>query len=205
MGRARDLANILSSSGNVALDSELGLSLITPTSITATGGSGSISATGAVTFTSASAISLNNVFSATYNNYKIILTTTSRVTASVVSMRLRSSTTDNSSTNYNGSVIQKPTNSSTISGYNASNSTGFEVGSIQTYGGVSRIDLFDPQTSNYTTYHSVCQSKEGAVNTSQYIDINSGSMSVTTSYDGVTFFGNLGTITGTIRVYGYRN
>jgi len=40
-----------------------GLVQITPTSIAVTGGSGSISATGAVSFTSASAISLNGVFS----------------------------------------------------------------------------------------------------------------------------------------------
>jgi len=33
MGRARDIANVLSSSTNIALDSELGLSLITPKTI----------------------------------------------------------------------------------------------------------------------------------------------------------------------------
>lgn len=62
MGRARDIANVLSSSTNIALDSELGLSLITPTSVATSGGSSTISATGAVSFTSASAISLNGCF-----------------------------------------------------------------------------------------------------------------------------------------------
>jgi hypothetical protein len=28
---------------------------------------------------------------------------------------------------------------------------------------------------------------------------------VTTAYDGITFFGGAGTITGTVRVYGYKN
>ena len=99
MGRARDLANILSSSGNVALDSELGLSLITPTSIATTGGSAtsSISSTGAVSFTSASAISLNGVFSSAYENYKIVINITGVSTQMDILMRLNNNGTDNTS------------------------------------------------------------------------------------------------------------
>ena len=106
MGRARDLANILSSSGNVALDSEMGLSLITPTSVATTGGSNSISTTGAVSFTSASAISLNDVFSSTYDRYKIIINQTgASVTNGQLQMRLRVAGSDNSATNYREQYI----------------------------------------------------------------------------------------------------
>ena len=73
MGRARDIANVLSSSTNIALDSELGLSLITPTSVAVTGGSASISSSGVVSFSAASLVSLNDIFSATYTNYRITL------------------------------------------------------------------------------------------------------------------------------------
>ena len=102
MGRARDIANVLSSSTNIALDSELGLSLITPTSITATGGSAtsSISSTGTVSFTSASAISLNGVFSATYENYRVIFKGSLTTGSQDLKLRLRSSGSDNSTSNY---------------------------------------------------------------------------------------------------------
>ena len=99
MGRARDIANVLSSSTNIALDSELGLSLITPTSITATGGSGSI-LTNAVSFTSASAISLNGCFSSTYENYRVMFQVSGTSANSNISFRMRSSGTDESGNNY---------------------------------------------------------------------------------------------------------
>jgi hypothetical protein len=182
-----------------------GLKLVVPSSVSVGSGSGSVSTQGTVTFSGASSVSLNGAFSSTYKNYYILLNISSRVTASSIFMRVRASTTDNSSTNYNFGVITKATNSTTIVNYAAANSNTFEVCSIRANGGSAKIDLFDPQTTDYTSYMTVSHSKSGAVNDAQDYETRSGSMSVTTSYDGITIYTNAGTITGTVSVYGYKN
>jgi hypothetical protein len=64
----------LASTGAVAVNGAMtgaGLDLITPTSIAYSGGSASVSG-GAVTFSAASTVSVNNCFSSTYDNYRIV-------------------------------------------------------------------------------------------------------------------------------------
>lgn len=203
MGRARDIANVLSSSTNIALDSELGLSLITPTSITATGGSATISSTGAVSFTSASAISLNGCFSSTYQNYRIILTLTAKSVTDELWMRLRSSGTDSTGTNYN------------LAGYyagtpavgNGSLSTQtkwtfYGVNSAAAGRNVFPIDIANPFLTQETT-GAASTASQGT--TGFYWQGLAFLHDAGTSYDGFTFLPQTGTITGTIRVYGYRN
>ncbi len=195
MGRARDLANILSSSGNVALDSEMGLSLITPTSIAATGGSGSISTTGAVSFTSASAISLNGCFSSTYQNYKIVLNI-SASGSSDLQMRFRVSGTD-ATTNYNRYGI-------------AVNSSG----AIVNYGsGTSQAFFYVVQTSGIDTGAEFNLYSPFETIATRIVATSSGGTSpvfmggrhtTASSYDGFTLFPDASTFTGIISVYGYR-
>ena len=111
MGRARDISKVFSTGTALATDTEVsttyqtkaaaGLTLLTPTSIVATGGSAtsSISSTGTVSFTSASTISLNDVFSTTYDNYRIIFRSTTSTTGQI-KLRLRVSGSDNTTSNY---------------------------------------------------------------------------------------------------------
>jgi hypothetical protein len=199
MGRARDIANILSSSGNVALDSELGLSLITPSSIAVTGGSGSISSSGAVSFTSASAVSFNNVFSATYDSYliqgKLVCSTDAPLY-----FRARLSGTDNSSANYKRAcwyyTFQNP---SVWNNYESS----ADLAPSLPIGGVGSVNNFIQLevSSPFLTDETVTRGQTSGNNHF----FSHGVMSVTTSYDGCTIFPNSGTITGTLSVYGYRN
>jgi hypothetical protein len=202
MGRARDLANILSSSGNVALDSELALSLITPTSIAATGGSGSISATGAVSFTSASAISLNNVFSATHDNYYILINSTP---SGSLDLRWRGRTggSDNSSSLYDsGASYIDPTGG----GFNNLTGANLAYGYISDQGNATgtgtMMNVFSPFAARPTTVHSETQVNTEATS---YLKKSYGTYNATTSFDGITIYTSTGTFTGTIRVYGYRN
>ncbi len=79
-----------------------GLKLIVPTSVAATGAgsSASVSATGKVTFTSAATISVNGVFSATYDNYLAVCRATLTTGTSVLqAVRLRASGTDDTGNN----------------------------------------------------------------------------------------------------------
>jgi len=197
MGRARDLANILSSSGSVALDSEMGLSLITPTSVATTGGSGSISATGAVTFSGASTASINGCFTSTYSNYRIVAKITSSASSAECNMRLRASGTDNSS------AIANSTNYNTASGTSTA-STYFRLSPIgNSYSSIGVYDVQTPFDTDQTRYTGLGFYWDSAPN---YGNTHlGGAMTVTTSYDGFTLYPNTGTISGTIRVYGYRN
>jgi hypothetical protein len=198
MGRARDLANILSSSGNVALDSELGLSLITPTSIAATGGSGSISTTGTVSFTSASAISLNGVFSSTYNNYKIVVSNVSGNQGSLA-LRLRADATDLTSSIYdwqetlgNGGSMSMQRSTSTSSGRINGGGTQDDSNTI--------VYLFDPFLARNTTVTSIGMYASGGNPLSGQYAVNIRSA---VSYNGFTLFAG-GNFNATISVYGYR-
>lgn len=196
MGRARDLANILSSSGNVALDSEMGLSLITPTSIATTGGSGSISSSGGVSFTSASAISLNDVFSATYTNYRILITHSQTVDANYLGFRLRVGGTDASGSNYTRQLLRGITSSA--SSFQDANQTFHVIGISGTTSGVLSCDIFRPFQTERTKLISTATILNN-------ISFWGADHSLSTSYTGFTLFPETSTMTGTISVYGYRN
>lgn len=198
MGRARDLANILSSSGSVALDSEMGLSLITPTSIANTGGSASISSNGTVSFTSASAVSLNGTFSSTYTNYKLMISgTASGTTGDDLNLRLRASGSDNSTNNYN--------NYRYIRAASAANSFNLQtIAKIGFHGELAwsaRVDLFNPQTTDRTIIISESPHFSSGNSASSW---NETIFNGTTQFDGFTIFPEAGNFTGTIAVYGYR-
>ncbi len=208
MGRARDLANILSSSGNVALDSEMGLALITPTSIAATGGSGSIGTTGVVSFTSASAISLNSVFSSNYTIYKLLINLDSNSADATIYLKVRSDTTDASGSNYNlGRDQINRTGSGITSVAQNDVNTGFNIGQVDGqipghYFGAD-ITLHYPFVTSTTLMNYV--GTYIGTDSNVYSSAGAGLHTPATSYNGVSLIASSGTITGTISVYGYRN
>lgn len=201
MGRARDIANVLSSSTNIALDSELGLSLITPTSIATTGGSGSIGTTGSVSFTSASAISLNGCFNSTYDMYRITITTGDAATNQLFTMRMRSGITDNSNNTY-----YRTCGGTNIGGYTSITgaATSFALGYV---GGTSNftgsLDIYNPFSAYKVSIGGFSASNNSAYNGITNWSIG-GWFDGTTSFDGFSLIFGANT-TGTVRVYGYRN
>ena len=178
-----------------------GLVQIVASSIAATGGSGSISSNGAVSFTSASAISLNGCFSSDYNRYVINVDCDSASANIDVLFRLRVSGSD-AATNY----------SYAGAGYRASGSGFNPVSTSATYvdigrGGASYVchstfQVIDPFIATPTVLLGQFGSKDSA---STFINNFGGYHSDSTSYTGFTVYPNTGTFTGTIRVYGYRN
>jgi hypothetical protein len=198
MGRARDIANVLSSSTNIALDSELGLSLITPTSIAVTGGSGSISATGAVSFTSASAIRLNGSFTSSYQNYHIVYSAT-QTASTPLKLRLASGASVISTSTYRRGGLFRDSGSVVASFFGSSSETSVIV--TQNSGALT-IDMFSPFEAAVTNmkYDTAVIDGSGYARVSGF-----GYNTNATSYDGIEFSPDSGTISGTIRVYGYRN
>ena len=180
-----------------------GLRLITPASVAVGSGSYSISSTGAVTFSGASSISLNNVFSSTYDNYKLMFYCTAASATTTIQFRFRT-TTDDTGTNYYAAS----------DGVNWSNSGVNSNAITQSSFTVTRTVVNDP---GYTSFNYDCiRPYLGTYSTllgSQSMGIvggpahNHGAFwSVTaTQFTGFTIYPASGTIGGTLRVYGYKN
>ena len=202
MGRARDIANVLSSSTNIALDSELGLSLITPTSIAVTGGSATISSTGAVSFTSASAVNLNGVFTSSYKNYFLTWESTSPI-VQYPNWRLSTGGTPSSTTDYQ--IQRFESSAANNQSQRTSATTVFSLTSNSATAFAATIYLFAPQVAEKTFVIShTIQNNEGTF-TSPISMFSTGIFNATTQFDGIQLLPNTSTITGTVRVYGYRN
>lgn len=208
MGRARDIANVLSSSTNIALDSELGLSLITPTSVATSGGSSTISATGAVSFTSASAISLNGCFSSTYDNYKVLITKLTAASAANISFRFRAGGTDNSGGDYKNHFqgVYGSSGTTFSGGSNGTSSISNMLYLLNTSdGGAAYINLEVTNPFPATTTSGTWDTYAYQADTTVRVSKRGGFANTTqTSFDGFSLILNDSNITGSIQVYGYR-
>jgi hypothetical protein len=185
-------------------DNTPGMKMIVPTSVAVGSGSGSIATQGTVSFSSASSISLNSCFSSTYDSYKIMFNVTSASANNYPILRLRASGTDNSSSNYNFGIIERNTTNTTVTGYTGSSSTSFQLGYCLTAGASNTVDLFSPFATDYTSYLMTGTTKNATVSSANYGEWKNGGTSVTTSYDGFSIIAGSGTLTGTIRIYGYK-
>jgi hypothetical protein len=176
------------------LDSYVGLRLITPTSVTG----GTIGSTGAVTFTTASSVALNGVFSSAYDNYRIVISGNMAGTA-LIQFRFRTGTTDDTGSNYSYAEFVSDGSASypaTATAQNIGRFAGFvAVRSAAT------VDVFSPFETKTTGLITV--GVRSFTNPNQY-NFYSG-VNTTTSYDGINLIAQSGTMTGTVRVYGYKN
>jgi len=150
------------------------------------------------TFSAASSVSVNNCFTNTYDNYKI--TINGVASASVAfNMRLRTSGTDATSAVYYTENVQG--NNTALSPALNSAATSYSFGSIDTAKQFSSIEISEPALAVATNvlFHRI---RSG---TTAIYEIGCGYNSSATAYDGFTIYPASGTITGTVRVYGYRN
>ena len=160
-------------------------------------------------FSGVTSQSINDVFSATYDNYRIV--------ANILGagaggggfqnfLRLRVSGTDNTASNYRYAGYGLGDNSAALFRVQSGLTTSFllEAASSQSYG-YKVIDVFSPFKTENTSINYQGMYVE---NTPTFFNYNMGGvMSVTTSYTGFTLFTTSGgtTIEGRIRVYGYNN
>ena len=154
--------------------------------------------------TGVSSQSVNDVFSATYENYRIVITADSSLASTDAQFRLRVSGADNTSANYvydRGQATQSAAFFGVTSGTGAAATTWNWGAHSGLYSSVCVIDLFRPFATDNT----------GGFANSYYVDalsnhasVFSGFLStVTTSYTGFTIFPGGGTFSGNVRVYGY--
>ena len=151
-----------------------------------------------------SSISINDCFSATYQNYLILANFTASVGANgALTMRLRSSGVD-ATTNYNYVQINSASDG-TINSTGYLSQTSFAFGQIDpTYNvSSSQLNVFNPFATDKTLVMATNQIR---LSTGRYDQrITSEYHSDATSYDGFTIITSGTSVTGIIRVYGYAN
>jgi len=186
-------------------DNTPAMKMIVPASVAVGSGSGSVATQGTVTFSGASSVSLNDVFSSTYDNYQIVMNLTSSANDKI-RLRMRVSGADNTTSNYSNHMSLLSSTSTSYLGQLATATTSFLITSSDGTNSVKGVDLtvynpFATERSLITGIH-VASGASGAP--TYYGGTTTGALNLTTSFTGFTIFPESGTVTGTIRVYGYK-
>ena len=152
-------------------------------------------------FSAVTSKSINNCFSATYQNYMIYVNLTSQTGGDLNYLKLRVSGTD-SSASYN--FVRVVAYDSTVAGASTDSSTnGYLIGTnASTDGGATRIDVYNPALARATYFYSAGNRKNG---TSMELESSVGNHDVATAYDGLTLVTSGSAFAGNIRVYGVQN
>lgn len=172
-------------------------SMISPTSVA---GTGVTLSSGRVSFTSATSVSVNGCFSAAYSTYKIVVSAKSGVNSDSLRFRLRAGGTDNSSAIYFTHGIYTTQSAGPTRSYNASETQGY-IGWIADLGYSIMLDVHQPFAVEYTSWMSQAN---GIGSNTAIVGSQWGFHNTATSYDGFTLFTGASAITGTLRIYGYR-
>ncbi len=184
----------------------LGQSLAEDVETVISGLGGGLSLIHTETFSAVSSVSVNNVFTSTYNNYRLIVNLTGSSTNLAFRVRTRLSGSDDTGSNYYTSSVQIGT-------------TGAAFGS--TVGGADTawviFDATDSTATNsqasvdlWTPLAAVRKQGAGMMGQQNPAAVGYGlsryfNKIVTTNYDGLTFYTSTGTASGVLRIYGYQN
>jgi hypothetical protein len=146
--------------------------------------------------TAVSSVVVNNVFSAAYDNYKIIVNGGVCSADCYLGLKLGAS-----ATGYYSFMIFGQWGGPTVTGSASSNGANFlYAGDGSTSGNFMNTDLLNPFLAKYTRIGN-----SSAYQTSYGSGVASGIHQVATSYTDFTIIPNTGTLTGgTIKVYGYK-
>ena len=172
-----------------------GLKLIVPTSVAGSGVS--VSASGKVTFTAATSVSVNGCFSATYDNYLIVVRFKIADDNYWLLNRLRASGSDATGSNY---VNQRLAATSTTIVGARSTDTSFLSGRGGTANmSGTHIYLYGPNLAQPTAHRCVMVSGDAGA----YIDEFAGTHSLSSQYDGFSLAPELSSsLTGALTIYG---
>jgi hypothetical protein len=146
------------------------------------------------TFSAVASQSFSNVFTTTYDNYVIKGQVRGSTNATMI-WRIRSSTTDVTTGNYVfGGYSVGTLQSQAFTSENNVTSTSSTFGQTDGSYGVLDMTIYNPFKTDYT------QAITGY--SGRWISYYGSNVNLTTSYDGITFLPNTGTITGSISIFG---
>jgi hypothetical protein len=176
-----------------------GLVPVIPTSVAVGSGSASVAANGLVTFTGASSILLNGVFSATHKNYVIYFSApngnTNTAPANVVYVRFATGGVANTTSSYTYTGAYTQGGGASLASTGRGTASGTNV-AVLDYLQDSALTLYGPFETRGTSATFI----NAYAHTNIWGQLG---FNASTSFDGIQFFNN--TYTGTARVYGLRN
>jgi hypothetical protein len=169
----------------------------------AAAGGGAFVYVGGSTFTTSSAVNVNDVFSATYENYLILLNLDSASVDDYTNFRVRVGGSDETGSIYNWSLMSNGAGSSAFDGGAGASQSSYRLSYIAGTGqGASMvINVNRPFLTKATNLN--VNSIANFSTSSSYQLKSGGSVGNTTSYTGFTIFPASGNITGKVSVYGY--
>ncbi len=153
-------------------------------------------------FSAQTSISINSVFSSTYANYKIIAVYTQSVSGAEARLRLRTSGTDNTNSNYQNMTQRLGENNT------AYNFTGtLSYAPVNNGSGNQSTLSFDVTSPNLSAKTNLLGQTIGVMSTGSFNAAGTigCKFDVDTVFDGISLIFASGTGTGTIRVYGYKD
>lgn len=154
------------------------------------------------TFSAVTSVSVNNCFSSTYRNYRIVIGELSHSTTSVNRIRMRVGGVDNSATAWDYAYRGIYATGAATDNTNTTQ-TGLYVGDTNsTVTGVSSFsfDVYSP----YMAQRTIFMGQILNLYTAFFSENGGGVHNVTSSFDGFTLYTSAGTISGNYQVYGYR-
>jgi len=153
-------------------------------------------------FSAQSTISIDNCFSATYDNYRIVVSYSNTNTDAIPSIRLRSGGTNNSSSTYDFTRSRSYSNLLySSSGFGGTSGTSW-LSASSGYRNMAVLDIANPFLSLSTLINfDATVSIDSTATVKWFGGIAHRTAS---SFDGISFILDVGTITGTIEVYGYK-
>jgi hypothetical protein len=179
-----------------------GLAIIAPLSVDKTGGSSTASFTpnGSVTFAACTSLSLNNVFSAAYTDYQIVIRHNGTQTSESLNMRLRRAFVDDATANnYKTQYLFASGGNPGGTRYSLDNWN--VAGASSNYRDGAVINLYAPFETRSTAYRTVGVYGWNSVAILDYAGMHIGS----NSFTGFTLYPQTGnTFSGRVAVYGLR-
>lgn len=152
------------------------------------------------TYTTSGAVNVNDVFSATYENYFIICKNSAASAPSNLNLRLRVAGADNTTSNYSTGAAES-NNGGLTNRYNTAQSSFFAATFDQSSIWSMTATIVNPFIANTTSFHFSNLADSGGFRTGT----GAGNFNASTSFTGFSLLPQASaTITGVVAVYGYK-
>lgn len=154
--------------------------------------------------TSSTPTSLSNVFSATYDSYRLVCNFSTA--PQNLYIRLRTASDDSSAVYQHARFYARIDGGASGIGTSAVADTKYIAAAMNNgYPAATSFDIHGPYLARYTALSSTPYSEFGTTTTNSYVGWSSCLIATTTQYTGISLFPNTATLLGEIRLYGYRN